>query len=176
MFDFKINLIKLMDNFEIKAGLSVLWSILLTFFTSSDVIYFLLFSLLVILDVATKQLSLATEYIAETKGVNVVDVPFKAKFYGVYLAFNDGIIKSLIMRDKITSKLFTYLTVIGASILTDSLCVGIQGEDSYILYKLSVAYLGATEFLSILENLRDGGNPLAEKLLAVVKKKIDKTF
>lgn len=176
MFNIKENLETLCDCFSLKVIFSVATTTLMSFITSSDVIYFLLFSVLVILDVLTKQLSLSTKYIAEKRKIELTEVPFMAKFYGIYLAFNEGIIKSIIMRDKITSKLSTYLMVISASIITDGLCWGVEGENSYILYKLSVAYLGATEFLSILENMRDGGNQMAEKLLVVVKKKIDKAF
>ena len=34
-------------------------------------------------------------------------------------------------------------------------------------------YLGGTELTSILENMRDGGNPLASKLLDIVNEKLD---
>ncbi len=176
MIALKHTLHNLTDLLSVKLFITFVYTSLVAFFTNSDVIYFMVFTLLVVVDVITKNLSLGAQYVADERGAKVTDVPFTAKAYGVILAFNAGIIKSITMRDKITSKLGTYLIIIVASILTDSLCTGIEGNGEYILYKLSVAYLGATEFLSILENLRDGGNPLAEKLLTVARKKLDKTF
>lgn len=176
MMYIKQNILSLLDYFQWKVILTLLGTSILSFVTSNDAIYFYIFSLLVILDVFTKQLSLASQYVAKTRDIAITEVPFRAKFYGIYLAFNEGVIRSLVMRDKIASKLATYLLVIVGAILTDSLCFGVVNDGDFILYKLAVAYLAVTEFISILENLRDGGNSQAEKLLVIVKKKVEKAF
>lgn len=174
MYNLKTNFTPLFDYVAWKAIFALVVAGVTSFFTNDYVVYFLYFVALVVLDVFTKHLSISANHIAKLKGIDKTKIPFSKKFYGIYLASNDGVITSLMMRDKITTKLYTYLLVIAAAVLTDSLCCGVQGGDGFILYKLSVAYLGATEFMSILENLRDGGNNVAKKLLEIVKKKVDK--
>ncbi len=159
-------------------GLKVIGASIVTgvtsFFSNDFFVYFIYFVVLVVLDLFTKQLSLSARYLAKKKGVDVADINLKAKFLGVAPAFDAGAINSLYMRDKFSKKLLTYLLVVGSAFFTDCMICG--GSDNFIFFKLSVAYLAVSEFLSVLENLRDCGNERLGRLIELINKKVDKVL
>ena len=72
------------------------------------------------------------------------------------------------MRKGFIGKVMTYVAATIAAILFDEM----SGQRQFAV-SLVWLYLGSSEFLSILENLRDGGNVSMGKFLDLIRTKIE---
>lgn len=124
-----------------------------------------LFLLLVILDLLTKWSALSYQYLIELGGkpehISMLD-----KWIAIPAAWGKKIIVSRHMRKPFCDKIMTYFIATFAAWLAD------QFTGTPILMKFSWLYLSGAEFLSILENMRDGGNTTMEKFLALIENKL----
>ena len=125
------------------------------------------FILLVLLDLATKWAAISYQYLldlgAEPQRISMLD-----KWLGIPAAWGKRIIVSRHMRKPFCDKVLTYLVATFAAWLAD-LFTGTP-----ILMKFAWLYLSGAEFLSILENMRDGGNGAMGKFLALIEDKVKK--
>ena len=125
------------------------------------------FILLVLLDLATKWAAISYQYLldlgAEPQRISMLD-----KWLGIPAAWGKRIIVSRHMRKPFCDKVLTYLVATFAAWLAD-LFTGTP-----ILMKFAWLYLSGAEFLSILENMRDGGNVTMGKFLALIEDKVKK--
>ena len=90
------------------------------------------------------------------------------KYRAIPLAFEKGLISSRYMRKGFVFKILTYVAATMAAVLFDEM----SGQKQFAV-SLVWLYLGSCEFLSIMENLRDGGNVMLGKFLDLIRTKIE---
>ena len=126
------------------------------------------FILLVFIDLFTKWAAIAYKMLIDEYGYNVEDIAVWEKYRAIPLAFEKGLISSRYMRKGFVFKVLTYVAATLAAFLFDEM----SGQKQFAV-TLVWLYLGSCEFLSIMENLRDGGNAMLGKFLDLVKTKIE---
>ena len=125
------------------------------------------FLLLVLLDLLTKWAALAYQWLVDS-GAEAERISMLDKWLAIPAAWGKKIIISRHMRKPFCDKVLTYLVATCAAWLAD----GFTGTP--ILMKFAWLYLSGAEFLSILENMRDGGNVTMGKFLVLVNDKVKK--
>lgn len=126
------------------------------------------FTLLVIIDLITKWASIAYQMLVEKYGYDPHSIAVWEKYRAIPTAFDLGLIKSEYMRKGFCKKIWTYVLATLAAFLFDLM----SGQKGFAV-NLVWLYLGSAEFLSVLENLKDGGNENMGKFLELVKGKIE---
>lgn len=126
------------------------------------------FILLVFVDLFTKWAAIAYKMLIDEYGYKVEDIAVWEKYRAIPLAFDKGLISSRFMRKGFVFKVATYVAATLAAVLFDEM----SGQKQFAV-SLVWLYLGSCEFLSIMENLRDGGNAVLGKFLDLVKTKIE---
>lgn len=177
--DFITNGVKmLLASWQIKTACSVIfvycYTLLKTYawtvISNKHIVVLLAFIGLVFIDLATKLIALAAQRIADNTKRPIEDIPTISKLWGIPVAMNSGIIKSKFMRDKFLTKMLTYLLAVFSAGLVDQI-LAVTNNNSYVL-NFMYFYLASTEFLSIMENLRDGGNTMVGNFVDLAKNKI----
>ena len=126
------------------------------------------FILLVFLDLVTKWGAIAYQMLIDEYGYSGNDIAVWEKYRAIPLAFDHKLIKSEYMRKGFVQKILTYVLATAAAYLFDCMSSG-----HAFAVNLVWLYLGSAEFLSVLENLRDGGNASMGKFLALVQTKVE---
>lgn len=139
------------------------------FISNQHVIIAMAFMLLVVMDLFTKQMSIGAQYAARLTGRDIHSIDTMTKIQSIFPAFYAGEIRSLLMRKPFLDKMEVYFISVLCAKAADVVIV--NTPDAFVL-NLMYSYLGATEFLSILENLRDGGNATMAKLVTIAETKI----
>lgn len=129
---------------------------------------FLVFALLEILDCFTKWLALSCKRIKDKKPT--AEPTLLDCVRGIPAAHRAHYIKSEAMRKQFANKMLTYLLLIVCASVSD-FAIRLIGKPD-ILLSVVVAYISATEFLSVLENLNDAGVSIVAGLLVKVKQKV----
>lgn len=125
------------------------------------------FIFLVFLDLATKWSAIAYQMLIE-KGAKPENISGADKWLAIPVAFAEKRITSRFCRKGFVFKLLTYTIATAAGF-----CLDFMAGSSFAVSTVWL-YLGASEFLSILENLRDGGNVAMGRFLELVKDKVEK--
>lgn len=125
------------------------------------------FLLLVLLDLLTKWAALAYQWLVDS-GAEAERISMLDKWLAIPTAWGKKIIISRHMRKPFCDKILTYLIATCAAWLADSF------TGTPVLMKFAWLYLSGAEFLSILENMRDGGNVTMGKFLVLVNDKVKK--
>lgn len=118
---------------------------------------------LILIDLLTKYLSLSAQRLIDSK----LPAGLWQCLLGIPDAFNDGYIKSELMKTKFAGKLVLYMVLVAAAVHVDTM-TGSEG----VFLKASWYYLAATEAISIVENLRDAGVQSLDPLLAFIRTKL----
>ena len=126
------------------------------------------FILLVFVDLFTKWAAIAYRMLVDEYKYNADEIAVWEKYRAIPLAFDKGLISSRYMRKGFVFKVATYVAATLAAVLFDEM----SGQKQFAV-SLVWLYLGSCEFLSIMENLRDGGNVMLGKFLDLVKTKIE---
>lgn len=126
------------------------------------------FILLVFVDLFTKWAAIAYRMLVDEYKYNADEIAVWEKYRAIPLAFDKGLISSRYMRKGFVFKVATYVAATLAAVLFDEM----SGQKQFAV-SLVWLYLGSCEFLSIMENLRDGGNMMLGKFLDLVKTKIE---
>lgn len=126
------------------------------------------FILLVFVDLFTKWATIAYQMLIEKYHYNPTEIAVWEKYRAIPLAFDEGRISSKYMRKGFVFKVATYVAATMAAVLFDEM----SGQRQFAV-SLVWLYLGSCEFLSILENLRDGGNVTLGKFLDLIRTKIE---
>lgn len=126
------------------------------------------FILLVFIDLFTKWASIAYKMLVDEFGYDPEKIATWEKYRAIPVAFEKQLIASKYMRKGFIGKVMTYVAATMAAILFDEM----SGQKQFAV-SLVWLYLGSSEFLSILENLRDGGNVSMGKFLDLIKTKIE---
>lgn len=131
----------------------------------------LVFTFLVFLDLFTKWAAIAYKMLVDD-GADGSQLSVLDKYWAIPLAFERGLISSEYMRKGFERKTFTYVMATAAAFLFDLMAGETTGKTSFAV-NLAWLYLGSAEFLSILENLRDGGNTSIGRFLELARNKIE---
>lgn len=126
------------------------------------------FILLVFIDLFTKWASIAYKMLVDEFGYDPEKIATWEKYRAIPVAFEKQLIASKYMRKGFVGKVMTYVAATIAAILFDEM----SGQKQFAV-SLVWLYLGSSEFLSILENLRDGGNVSMGKFLDLIRTKIE---
>lgn len=126
------------------------------------------FILLVFVDLFTKWAAISYKMLIDEYGYKVEDIAVWEKYRAIPLAFDKGLISSRFMRKGFVFKVATYVAATLAAFLFDEM----SGQKQFAV-SLVWLYLGSSEFLSVMENLRDGGNVMLGKFLDLIRTKIE---
>lgn len=129
------------------------------------------FIMLVLYDLITKWAAIAYKMLID-KGASPESIYLLDKYKAIPVAFNEGLICSKYMKKGFVNKLFMYVTATILAVLFDHIIEG-SGYPPFVL-NLVWIYLGGSEVLSILENMRDGGNKTMGIFLETIKVQIEK--
>lgn len=157
----------LTDSFAVKALLAVIADVAIYMIGLKHVQVLGIFILLVFLDLITKWAAISYQMLIDM-GANADNLTALDKYIAIPAAWGKGIISSKHMRKPFVTKVLTYCLATGAAWCFDYMA----GQYAFAV-NLVWLYLASVEFLSILENMRDGGNTTITGLLELVQSKID---
>lgn len=157
----------LTESFAIKALLAVIAEVGIYMLGLKHVQVLGIFILLVFLDLITKWSAISYQMLIEL-GASPDNISGSDKYIAIPAAWGKGLINSKHMRKPFVTKVLTYcLATAGAW------CFDFMAGNYAFAVNLVWLYLGSVEFLSILENMRDGGNSTISGLLELVQSKVD---
>lgn len=157
----------LTESFAIKALLAVIAEVGIYMLGLKHVQVLGIFILLVFLDLITKWSAISYQMLIDL-GASPDNISTSDKYIAIPSAWGKGLINSKHMRKPFVTKVLTYcLATAGAW------CFDFMAGNYAFAVNLVWLYLGSVEFLSILENMRDGGNSTISGLLELVQSKVD---
>lgn len=157
----------LTDSFVLKALLAIIADVAIYMIGLKHVQVLGIFILLVFLDLITKWASISYQMLVDM-GANADNLTALDKYIAIPAAWGKGLISSKHMRKPFVTKVLTYCLATGAA-----WCFDFMAGNYAFAVNLVWLYLGSVEFLSILENMRDGGNSTISGLLELVQSKVD---
>ena len=157
----------LTDSFVLKALLAVIADVAIYMIGLKHVQVLGIFILLVFLDLITKWAAISYQMLIDM-GANADNLTALDKYIAIPVAWGKGLISSKHMRKPFVTKVLTYCLATAGAWCFDF----IAGNYAFAV-NLVWLYLGSVEFLSILENMRDGGNSTISGLLELVQSKVD---
>lgn len=158
----------LTDSFVLKALLSGAASVAIWLIGIKHVQILGVFILLVFIDLFTKWAAISYQMLIDEYGYDKDQIAVWEKYRAILLAFEKGLISSRYMRKGFVFKVATYVAATMAAVLFDEM----SGQKQFAV-SLVWLYLGSCEFLSVMENLRDGGNAMLGKFLDLIRTKIE---
>ena len=158
----------LTDSFVLKALLSGAAAVAIWLIGIKHVQILGVFILLVFIDLFTKWAAIAYQMLIDEYCYDKDQIAVWEKYRAIPLAFANGKISSRYMRKGFVFKVLTYVAATMAAVLFDEM----SGQKQFAV-SLVWLYLGSCEFLSIMENLRDGGNAMLGKFLDLIRTKIE---
>lgn len=157
----------LTESFAIKALLAVIAEVGIYMLGLKHVQVLGIFIMLVFLDLITRWAAIGYQMLIDM-GANPDNISASDKYIAIPAAWGKGLINSKHMRKPFVTKVLTYcLATAGAW------CFDFMSGNYAFAVNLVWLYLGSVEFLSILENMRDGGNSTISGLLELVQSKVD---
>ncbi|MBS5710201.1 MAG: hypothetical protein KHW74_09395 [Veillonella sp.] len=157
----------LTESFAIKALLAVIAEVGIYMLGLKHVQVLGIFILLVFLDLITKWAAISYQMLIDLVA-SPDNISGSDKYIAIPVAWGKGLISSKHMRKPFVTKVLTYcLATAGAW------CFDFMAGNYAFAVNLVWLYLGSVEFLSILENMRDGGNSTISGLLELVQSKVD---
>lgn len=157
----------LTESFAIKAILAVIADLGIYFLGLKHVQVLGIFIMLVFLDLITRWAAIGYQMLIDM-GADPDNISASDKYIAIPVAWGKGLINSKHMRKPFVTKVLTYcLATAGAW------CFDFMAGNYAFAVNLVWLYLGSVEFLSILENMRDGGNSTISGLLELVQNKVD---
>lgn len=157
----------LTESFAMKALLAVIAEVGIYMLGLKHVQVLGIFILLVFLDLLTKWATIGYQMLIDL-GASPENISGSDKYLAIPAAWGKGLISSKHMRKPFVTKVLTYCLATAAAWCFDFMA----GQYAFAV-NLVWLYLGSVEFLSILENMRDGGNSTVTGLLDIVHSKID---
>lgn len=157
----------LTESFVLKAILAIIAEVAIYMIGLKHVQVLGIFILLVLLDLITKWAAIGYQMLVDL-GANPENISGSDKYVAIPAAWGKGLISSKHMRKPFVTKVLTYCLATAAAWCFDFMA----GQYAFAV-NLVWLYLGSVEFLSILENMRDGGNSTVTGLLDIVHSKID---
>ena len=122
-----------------------------------------LFAVLIVIDLLTKWLALAYEFIkTESNEPTVIET-----IHAMPAAHRAGVISSRQMKNQFLLKMGVYVLVTIVSGIADIMISAVHHPA--VLMELCISYLAASELLSIIENLNDAGVSVLSGLVQLIK-------
>lgn len=157
----------LTESFVLKTLLAIIAEIAIYMLGLKHVQVLGIFIMLVFLDLITKWAAIGYQMLIDL-GANPDNLSGSDKYLAIPAAWGKGLINSKHMRKPFVTKVLTYCLATGAA-----WCFDFMAGNYAFAVNLTWLYLGSVEFLSIMENMRDGGNTTIAGLLELVQAKID---
>lgn len=157
----------LTESFALKVLLSVIADIGIYMLGLKHVQVLGIFIILVFLDLITKWAAIGYQMLIDL-GATPENLSVADKYIAIPAAWGKGLINSKHMRKPFVTKVLTYCLATGAAWCFDFM----SGQYAFAV-NITWLYLASVEFLSIMENMRDGGNTTIAGLLDLVKVRID---
>ena len=157
----------LAESFALKALLAVIAEVGIYMLGLKHIQVLGIFVVLVILDLITRWAAIGYQMLLDL-GASPENISGYAKYIAIPAAWGKGLINSKHMRKPFVTKVLTYCLATAAA-----WCFDFMAGNYAFAVNLVWLYLGSVEFLSILENMRDGGNTVVAGLLELVQAKID---
>lgn len=157
----------LTESFVLKAILAFVAEIAIYMIGLKHVQVIGVFILLVFIDLLTKWAAIGYQMLIDL-GASPENISGSDKYIAIPAAWGKGLISSKHMRKPFVTKVLTYCLATAAA-----WCFDFMAGNYAFAVNLVWLYLGSVEFLSILENMRDGGNSTVTGLLDIVHSKID---
>lgn len=155
------------ESFALKALLAVVAEVGIYVLGLKHIQVLGIFIMLVFLDLLTKWGAIGYQMLIDM-GAKPENISGYAKYIAIPAAWGKGLISSKHMRKPFITKVLTYcIATAGAW------CFDFMAGNYAFAVNLVWLYLASVEFLSILENMRDGGNATITGLLELVQSKID---
>lgn len=155
------------ESFALKALLAVVAEVGIYVLGLKHIQVLGIFIMLVFLDLLTKWSAIGYQMLIDM-GAKPENISGYAKYIAIPAAWGKGLISSKHMRRPFITKVLTYcIATAGAW------CFDFMAGNYAFAVNLVWLYLASVEFLSILENMRDGGNTTITGLLELVQSKID---
>lgn len=155
------------ESFALKALLAVMAEVGIYMLGLKHVQVLGIFIILVFLDLLTKWAAIGYQMLIDL-GANPETISGYDKYIAIPAAWGNGLINSKHMRKPFITKVLTYCLATGAAWCFDYMA----GQYAFAV-NIVWLYLGSVELLSILENMRDGGNTTISGLLDVVHARVD---
>ncbi len=157
----------LTESFAMKALLAVVAEVGIYMLGLKHVQVLGIFIILVFLDLITRWAAIGYQMLIDL-GANPETIGGYDKYIAIPAAWGKGLISSKHMRKPFITKVLTYcIATAGAW------CFDFMAGNYAFAVNLVWLYLASVEFLSILENMRDGGDTTITGLLELVQSKID---
>lgn len=157
----------LTESFAMKALLAVVAEVGIYILGLKHVQVLGIFIMLVFLDLITKWSAIGYKMLVDL-GASPENISGSDKYLAIPAAWGKGLISSKHMRKPFVTKVLTYcLATAGAW------CFDFMAGQYAFAVNLVWLYLASVEFLSILENMRDGGNQTIAGLLDLVRSRLD---
>lgn len=157
----------LTESFAIKALLALIAEVGIYMLGLKHVQVLGIFIILVFLDLITKWSAIGYKMLIDM-GASPENISGYSKYIAIPAAWGKGLISSKHMRKPFVTKVLTYCLATGGA-----WCFDFMAGNYAFAVNLVWLYLGSVEFLSIMENMRDGGNTVVAGLLELVQAKID---
>lgn len=157
----------LTESFALKVLLSIIADIGIYMLGLKHVQVLGIFIILVFLDLITKWAAIGYQMLIDL-GATPENLSVADKYIAIPAAWGKGLINSKHMRKPFVTKVLTYCLATAAAWCFDFM----SGQYAFAV-NITWLYLASVEFLSIMENMRDGGNTTIAGLLDLVKVKID---
>jgi hypothetical protein len=155
------------ESFALKALLAVVAEVGIYVLGLKHIQVLGIFIILVFLDLLTKWSAIGYQMLIDM-GAKPENIGGIDKYIAIPAAWGKGLINSKHMRKPFVTKVLTYCIATAGAWCFDFMA----GQYAFAVNVVWL-YLGSVEFLSILENMRDGGNSTIAGLLDVVHSKID---
>lgn len=157
----------LTSSFALKVLLSIVAEVGIYMLGLKHVQVLGIFVILVFLDLITKWAAIGYQMLIDM-GATPENLSGYDKYIAIPAAWGKGLINSKHMRKPFVTKVLTYCMATAAAWCFDFM----SGQYAFAV-NITWLYLGSVEFLSIMENMRDGGNTTIAGLLELVHAKID---
>lgn len=155
------------ESFALKALLAVVAEVGIYVLGLKHIQVLGIFIILVFLDLLTKWSAIGYQMLIDM-GAKPENIGGIDKYISIPAAWGKGLISSKHMRKPFITKVLTYcIATAGAW------CFDFMAGNYAFAVNLVWLYLASVEFLSILENMRDGGNTTITGLLELVQSKVD---
>lgn len=157
----------LTESFAVKALLAVIAEVGIYILGLKHVQVLGIFILLVFIDLITRWAAIGYQMLIDM-GATPENISASDKYIAIPAAWGKGLINSKHMRKPFVTKVLTYCMATAGAY-----CFDFMAGNYAFAVNLVWLYLGSVEFLSILENMRDGGNGTIAGLLDLVHAKLD---
>lgn len=157
----------LTESFALKALLAIIAELGIYALGLKHIQVLGIFILLVFLDLITKWSAISYQMLIDM-GATPESIGGWDKYVAIPAAWGKGLINSKHMRKPFVTKVLTYCLATGAA-----WCFDFMAGNYAFAVNIVWLYLASVEFLSIMENMRDGGNTTIAGLLELVQAKID---